>query len=108
MSESINTDLPVEDMPEPDLMDSVLWCIKNRGEISLHYNPDIGFAWVKCQVNNIFAEYEIDKPVTAETAGAALLNAIHAVEHGTRFHQMYGHYPPIDPTLPNGPPGHDE
>jgi len=97
---------PVEQ--EVSLQDSLLWCIKNRGEISMMYDPDVGYVAFHVQVNNIFAEYEIDKPVTPESVGAALLQSIHAVEHGTRFHQKFGDFPPIDPTLSDGPPGYNE
>jgi hypothetical protein len=75
------------------LSDSLKWCVKNGVVIKVAVED--GVLAVTAGLRNISSIYEIEEPVTTDSVGAAMLNAILAVEHGTRMFDKYGAFPPI-------------
>ena len=77
-----------------DFNDTIKWCIEN--EITLTFSVQAGLLAVTARGGNIAAHFAIDGEPGQGSVGAAVLNAIHSVEHGTKFHQRFGHFPPIE------------
>jgi len=76
-----------------DLSDTLVWCIQNNLVITFEVKD--GVLCVTATNQNISSTYPIPTEFGPTELGESLLLALHGVEHGTRFHQEHGMFPPV-------------
>jgi len=76
-----------------NLKKTLEWCAENG--LTFKVVNEFGVLAITARSGNVFASYAIEEPVTPETVGHSMFAALYSVEHGTKFHQRFGYFPPI-------------